>query len=104
MTLKKDSNPNKINLAVGVFKDEQGNHTILKSRKNKQRRAFVGWKKKPKVISVSKAHQAYRIRRAKTLYCNDHPIITKASLLKQLTPLAHSALRAQQNSFKKPFA
>jgi aspartate/tyrosine/aromatic aminotransferase len=30
---KKDPNPNKINLGVGVFKDEQGNTPILKAVK-----------------------------------------------------------------------
>ncbi|GAA0235284.1 amino acid aminotransferase [Marinomonas primoryensis] len=96
---KKDPNPNKINLGVGVFKDEQGNTPILKAVKQAEERLLAEEKTKS-YLSIEGA-PAYRSAVQTLLFGNDHPIITKQLAQTAHTPGGTGALRVAAEFIKK---
>ncbi len=96
---KKDSNPNKINLGVGVYKDEQGNTPILKAVKQAEERLLTQETTKS-YLSIEGA-PAYRSAVQTLLFGKDHPIITKQLAQTAHTPGGTGALRVAAEFIKK---
>jgi len=100
---KKDSKSHKINLGVGVFKDDKATHQFLKAVKQAEER-FVGWRKNQKLSQYRKAHQLFDFRRAKRFYLvTDHPIITKAACSNSSHSWRHRRIRVAAEFIKKTF-
>ncbi|MDE8604609.1 aspartate/tyrosine/aromatic aminotransferase [Marinomonas sp. RSW2] len=96
---KKDPNPNKINLGVGVFKDEEGNTPILKAVKQAEERLLAEEKTKS-YLSIEGA-PAYRSAVQTLLFGNQHPIIAKQLAQTAHTPGGTGALRVAAEFIKK---
>ncbi|BFM50155.1 amino acid aminotransferase [Marinomonas sp. THO17] len=96
---KKDSNPNKINLGVGVYKDEQGHTPILKAVKQAEERLLFQEKSK-NYLSIE-GSENYRIAVQKLLFGEDHPIISKQLAHTAHTPGGTGALRVAAEFIKK---
>ncbi|MBD5770566.1 amino acid aminotransferase [Marinomonas colpomeniae] len=96
---KSDLNPNKINLGVGVYKDEQGNTPILKAVKQAEERLLTQEKTKS-YLSIEGA-PAYRSAVQKLLFGNDHNIINKQLAQTAHTPGGTGALRVAAEFIKK---
>lgn len=96
---KKDSNPNKINLGVGVYKDEQGNTPILKAVKQAEERLLTQETTKS-YLSIEGA-PAYRSAVQTLLFGKDHLIITKQLAQTAHTPGGTGALRVAAEFIKK---
>lgn len=94
-----DQNPHKINLGVGVYKDEQGNTPILKAVKQAEERLLTQEKTKS-YLSVEGA-PAYRSAVQKLLFGSDHNIITKQLAQTAHTPGGTGALRVAAEFIKK---
>lgn len=98
-TYKNDTNPNKVNLGVGVYKDEQGNTPILKAVKQAEER-LLSQEKTKSYLSIEGA-PAYRTAVQKLLFGNDHNIITKQLAQTAHTPGGTGALRVAAEFIKK---
>lgn len=96
---KNDTNSNKINLGVGVYKDEQGNTPILKAVKQAEERLLTQEKTKS-YLSIEGA-PTYRTAVQKLLFGNDHNIITKQLAQTAHTPGGTGALRVAAEFIKK---
>ncbi|MEP2617149.1 MAG: amino acid aminotransferase [Marinomonas sp.] len=96
---KKDTNPKKINLGVGVYKDEQGNTPILQAVKQAEERLLTQEKTKS-YLSIEGA-PAYRSAVQQLLFGNDHKIITKQLAQTAHTPGGTGALRVAAEFIKK---
>lgn len=96
---KNDQNPNKINLGVGVYKDELGNTPILKSVKQAEERLLAQEKTKS-YLSIEGA-PAYRSAVQTLLFGKDHNIITKQLAQTAHTPGGTGALRVAAEFIKK---
>jgi aspartate aminotransferase/aromatic-amino-acid transaminase len=96
---KKDPNPNKINLGVGVFKDEQGNTPILNAVKQAEKRLLAEETTK-NYLSIEGA-PAYRSAVQTLLFGHNHPIITKQLAQTAHTPGGTGALRVAAEFIKK---
>ncbi|MGO2353511.1 MAG: amino acid aminotransferase [Marinomonas foliarum] len=96
---KNDSNPDKINLGVGVYKDEQGNTPILKAVKQAEERLLARETTKS-YLSIEGA-PAYRSAVQALLFGKDHPIITKQLAQTAHTPGGTGALRVAAEFIKK---
>lgn len=96
---KSDQNPNKINLGVGVYKDELGNTPILKSVKQAEERLLAQEITKS-YLSIEGA-PAYRSAVQTLLFGKDHHIITKQLAQTAHTPGGTGALRVAAEFIKK---
>lgn len=96
---KNDSNPDKINLGVGVYKDEQGNTPILKAVKQAEERLLARETTKS-YLSIEGA-PAYRSAVQTLLFGKDHQIITKQLAQTAHTPGGTGALRVAAEFIKK---
>ena len=96
---KNDQNPNKINLGVGVYKDEQGNTPILKAVKQAEERLLT--KETTKSYLSIEGAPAYRSAVQKLLFGEDHNIITKQLAQTAHTPGGTGALRVAAEFIKK---
>lgn len=96
---KNDQNPNKINLGVGVYKDEQGNTPILKAVKQAEERLLA--KESTKSYLSIEGAPAYRSAVQKLLFGEDHNIITKQLAQTAHTPGGTGALRVAAEFIKK---
>lgn len=96
---KKDSNPNKINLGVGVYKDEQGHTPILKAVKQAEERLLFQETSK-NYLSIE-GSEAYRSAVQKLLFGEGHPIISKQLAHTAHTPGGTGALRVAAEFIKK---
>ncbi|MBR7888091.1 aspartate/tyrosine/aromatic aminotransferase [Marinomonas sp. A79] len=96
---KNDTNPNKINLGVGVYKDEQGNTPILKAVKQAEERLLA--KEKTKSYLSIEGAPAYRSAVQTLLFGKDHNIITKQLAQTAQTPGGTGALRVAAEFIKK---
>ncbi|WP_421847160.1 amino acid aminotransferase [Marinomonas sp.] len=96
---KNDQNPNKINLGVGVYKDEQGNTPILKSVKQAEERLLAQEITKS-YLSIEGA-PAYRSAVQALLFGKEHNIITKQLAQTAHTPGGTGALRVAAEFIKK---
>ena len=96
---KNDSNPDKINLGVGVYKDEQGNTPILKAVKQAEERLLA--KETTKSYLSIEGAPAYRTAVQTLLFGKDHPIIAKQLAQTAHTPGGTGALRVAAEFIKK---
>ncbi|WCN11266.1 amino acid aminotransferase [Marinomonas mediterranea] len=98
-TFRKDTNPNKINLGVGVYKDEQGATPILKSVKQAEERLVIDENTKS-YLSIE-GEEAYRAAVKALLFGQDHAVISKNRAHTAHTPGGTGALRVAAEFIKK---
>ncbi|KZN14446.1 amino acid aminotransferase [Marinomonas sp. TW1] len=96
---KKDPNPNKINLGVGVYKDEQGHTPILKAVKQAEERLL--FQEKSKTYLSIEGRPNYRSAVQTLLFGEGHPIISKQLAQTAHTPGGTGALRVAAEFIKK---
>jgi aspartate aminotransferase/aromatic-amino-acid transaminase len=96
---RNETNPNKINLGVGVFKDENGATPILKAVKQAEERLVANEKTKS-YLSIE-GTEAYRAAVQTLLLGADHEIITKQRAYTAQTPGGTGALRVAAEFIKK---
>jgi aspartate/tyrosine/aromatic aminotransferase len=94
-----DTNPHKINLGVGVYKDEQGNTPILQSVKQAEERLLT--EELTKSYLNIEGTEKYRQCVQTLLLGEDHPIITKKLAHTAHTPGGTGALRVAAEFIKK---
>lgn len=94
-----DSTPNKINLGVGVYKDEQGHTPILQSVKQAEER-LLNTEKTKSYLSIE-GTQEYRQAVQSLLFGSDHDIISKKLAHTAHTPGGTGALRVAAEFIKK---
>lgn len=94
-----ETNPNKINLGVGVYKDEQGKTPILQAVKQAEERLLSNETSKS-YLSIEGTSQ-YREAVQSLLFGKDHPIITKKLAHTAHTPGGTGALRVAAEFIKK---
>src|SRR5437868_313157 len=98
---RRDPNPNKINLSVGVYKDEQGNTPILACVKEAERRLLAGEKSKG-YLSIE-GHPEYAIRVQELLFGADNEVLTSHRAVTAQTPGGTGSLRVAADFLKKHF-
>ena len=96
---KHDATPNKINLGVGVYKDEKGHTPILQSVKQAEER-LLSTEKTKSYLSIE-GTQEYREAVQSLLFGEGHDIITKKSAHTAHTPGGTGALRVAAEFIKK---
>jgi len=98
---KHDSNPRKINLSVGVYKDEQGNTPILACVKEAERRLLANEKSKG-YLSIE-GHADYAARVQELLFGAGHEVIAARRAVTAQTPGGTGSLRVAADILKKHF-
>jgi aspartate/tyrosine/aromatic aminotransferase len=98
---KNDSNPNKINLSVGVYKDEQGNTPVLPSVKEAERRLLE--KEKSKGYLAIEGLADYGARVQEMLFGADHEIVKSKRAVTAQTPGGTGSLRVAADFLRKHF-
>jgi aspartate/tyrosine/aromatic aminotransferase len=98
---RKDPNPAKINLSVGVFKDETGNTPILRSVKEAERRLLAG--EANKSYLPIEGHPEYAARVQELLFGAEHEIQTSQRAVTAQTPGGTGALRVAADFLRKHF-
>src|SRR6478752_1809622 len=98
---KRDPNPNKINLSVGVYKDEQGNTPILDCVKEAERRLLATEKSKG-YLSIE-GHSEYASRVQELLFGSGHEVLTSRRAVTAQTPGGTGSLRVAADLLKKHF-
>jgi aspartate/tyrosine/aromatic aminotransferase len=98
---KSDPNPRKINLSVGVYKDEQGNTPILASVKEAERRLLASEKTKG-YLSIE-GHPEYDARVQQMLFGPDHEVLKSKRAITAQTPGGTGSLRVAADFLKKHF-
>src|SRR5205085_11494914 len=81
---KHDPNPRKINLSVGVYKDERGNTPILACVKEAERRLLATEKSKG-YLSIE-GHAEYATRVQELLFGATHDVLTSQRAVTAQTP------------------
>lgn len=99
---KKDPNPKKINLSVGVYKDAQGNTPVLESVKEAERRILAG--EKSKTYLAIEGLPDYGTRVQEMLFGSGHEIVTSRRSATAQSPGGTGALRIAADFLKKHFA
>src|SRR5437660_10438939 len=98
---KQDSNPRKINLSVGVYKDEQGNTPILACVKEAERRLLANEKSKG-YLSIE-GHPEYAARVQELLFGAGHEVLTSQRAVTAQTTGGTGSLRVAADFLKKHF-
>lgn len=98
---KQDKNPHKINLSVGVFKDEQGNTPILACVKEAEKRIFAS--EKSKGYLAIEGHLEYDARVQELLFGADHEVLKSARAVTAQTPGGTGSLRVAADFLHKHF-
>lgn len=98
---KKDPNPNKINLSVGVYKDEQGNTPVLPSVKEAERRLLD--KEKSKGYLAIEGLADYGARVQEMLFGSGHEIVKNKRGVTAQTPGGTGSLRVAADFLRKHF-
>jgi aspartate aminotransferase len=98
---KQDSNPHKINLSVGVYKDEQGNTPILACVKEAERRLLSSEKSKG-YLSIE-GHPDYAARVQELLFGPGHEVLASKRAVIAQTPGGTGSLRVAADFLKKHF-
>lgn len=98
---KNDPNPRKINLSVGVYKDEQGNTPILACVKEAERRLLASEKTKG-YLSIE-GHPDYDARVQELLFGAGHEVATSRRAVTAQTPGGTGSLRVAADFLKKHF-
>ena len=96
---KKDSNPKKINLSMGIFKDASGNTPVLNCVREAEKRIYIHEKSK----SYSGIEGFPEITRSipPLLFGEDHEVIQNRRVLSLHTPGGSGALRLAADFLKK---
>jgi aspartate aminotransferase len=98
---KQDPNPSKINLSVGVYKDEQGNTPILACVKEAERRLLASEKSKG-YLSIE-GHPEYSVRVQELLFGPDDEVVTSKRAVTAQTPGGTGSLRVAADFLRKNF-
>jgi aspartate/tyrosine/aromatic aminotransferase len=98
---KHDPNPKKINLSVGVYKDEQGNTPILACVKEAERRLLASEKSKG-YLSIE-GHPEYAQRVQELLFGAGHEVLKSKRAITAQTPGGTGSLRVAADFLKKHF-
>src|SRR5262245_9202025 len=98
---KSDPNPRKLNLSVGVYKDEQGNTPILTCVKEAERRLLASEKSKG-YLSIE-GHPDYASRVQVLLFGAGHEVLTSRRAVTAQTPGGTGSLRVAADFLKKHF-
>lgn len=96
---KRDPNPNKINLGVGVYKDANGNTPILASVKEAERRLLDG--EKSKSYSPIEGPEAFNTATQALVFGADHEIIRNQRAATAEAPGGTGALRVAADTLAK---
>lgn len=96
-----DPNPQKINLSVGVYKDEQGQTPILASVKEAERRLLVSEKSKG-YLSIE-GHPQFAKAVQGLLFGQGHEVLQSQRAVTAQTPGGTGALRVAADFLKKHF-
>ncbi|MBP8130740.1 MAG: aspartate/tyrosine/aromatic aminotransferase [Candidatus Hydrogenedentes bacterium] len=98
-TFKKDPNPDKINLGVGVYKDAQGNTPVLESVKQAEKRLLEVEKSKSYLPIPGAPEYGLEVR--KLLFGADHPFTAGGAAVTAHTPGGTGALRVAADFVKR---
>lgn len=98
---KKDPRPNKVNLSVGVFKDEQGRTPVLKCVKEAERRLLDSESTKT-YLSIEGTPEYGRAVR-ELMFGSDHEIVRSGRACTTQCPGGTGALRVAADFLKKLF-
>ncbi len=98
---KQDPNPHKINLSVGVYKDEQGNTPILNCVKEAERRLLASEQSKG-YLSIE-GHPKYSALVQELLFGPDHEVVTSKRAVTAQTPGGTGSLRVAADFLRKSF-
>jgi len=98
---KQDPNPQKINLSVGVYKDEQGSTPILACVKEAERRLLANEKSKG-YLSIE-GHPEYAARVQELLFGSGHEVLSSRRAVTAQTPGGTGSLRVAADFLKKHF-
>ena len=98
---KKDPNPAKINLSVGVYKDERGETPILASVKDAERQLLEREKSKGYLSIEGSAEYGSRVQ--ELLFGAGHEILTSGRAVTAQTPGGTGALRVAADFLRKHF-
>lgn len=100
-TFKKDPRPGKVNLSVGVFKDDQGRTPVLKCVKEAERRLLEGEATKT-YLSIEGSPEYGRAVR-ELMFGADHEIVKSGRACTAQCPGGTGALRVAADFLKKLF-
>ncbi len=98
---KLDPNPRKINLSVGVYKDEQGNTPILACVKEAERRLLA--RESSKGYLSIEGHPQYDALVQELLFGADHEVLRSRRAVTAQTPGGTGSLRVAADLLKKHF-
>ena len=98
---QKDPNPKKINLSVGVYKDEQGQTPILACVKEAERRLLAS--EQNKGYLPIEGHREYDARVQELLFGPGHEIAASGRAITAQTPGGTGSLRVAADFLKKHF-
>jgi aspartate aminotransferase len=98
---KRDPNPNKINLSVGVYKDETGNTPILQCVKEAERRLLASENSKG-YLSIE-GHAEYDRLVPELLFGRGHEVLQSKRAVTAQTPGGTGSLRVAADFLKKHF-
>jgi aspartate/tyrosine/aromatic aminotransferase len=98
---RKDPNPRKINLSVGVFKDESGSTPILRSVKEAERRLLAS--EQNKSYLPIEGHPEYAARVQELVFGAQHEIQANQRAVTAQTPGGTGALRVAADFLRKHF-
>jgi aspartate/tyrosine/aromatic aminotransferase len=98
---KQDPNPRKINLSVGVYKDEQGNTPILSCVKEAERRILASETSKG-YLSIE-GHPEYSKRVQELLFGAGHEVVTSRRAVTAQTPGGTGSLRVAADFLRRNF-
>ena len=98
---KKDPRPDKVNLSVGVFKDDQGRTHVLKCVKEAERRLLEGEATKT-YLSIEGSPEYGRAVR-ELMFGADHEIVKSGRACTAQCPGGTGALRVSADFIKKLF-
>ncbi len=96
---KKDPNPNKINLGVGVYKDEAGNTPVLRSVRQAEERILH--QEKTKTYLPIEGSPAYAAATQELLFGADHEVIQSQRAATAQAPGGTGALRVAADLIRK---
>ena len=98
---KNDPNPNKINLSVGIYKDEQGNTPVLASVKEAERRLLEKEKSKGYLAIEGLADYGQQVQ--EMLFGAGHAILKDRRAVTAQTPGGTGSLRVAADLLRKHF-
>src|SRR5690348_11498934 len=98
---KKDPNPRKINLSVGVYKDEHGNTPILACVKEAERRLLANEQTKG-YLSIE-GQPDYDARAQELVFGRGHDVISSRRAVTAQTPGGTGSLRVSADFLKRHF-